>query len=266
VVAYCSSPAQLLLVLNARQIDFMDAAGNYRVASFELTFPETRELLSAEPARDGSYDSSRWFGPRVVTIVGSIVPTPSASRGKALDGLMYFLDQSARPVLYYQVDADQPQRVIGLRAAALSAPYTSPQVSAFTLSWKAPDPLSYSAAQSTASVGPGASATVTPAGNIRAWPAFRIHGPCTNPVIRVTTAPTGAFAMVFTTIAAGHYVDAAMDTHVVEDDTGANLYNLVDQTQTTWPSLAPAANTVTFVAGGTGTGTGVDITWRDSYL
>ena len=266
MTAYCSSPTQLLLVLNARTLDFMDARQNFRVASFEMNYPEVREILGAQPTKDGSYDSSRFFGPRAVTIAGSIVPTATMSRGRALDDLAFFVDQSARPVLFYQIDPDQTPRAIGLRAAALAAPYANTQVSTFTLSWKAPDPLSYSSTQTKVSLAGTGSTTITPGGNFRAWPTFRMHGPCTNPIVSITSQPTGAFAMLFTTIAAGHYIDAAMDTHIVNDDTGANPSNLVDQTQTTWPSLAAAANTVTFSAGGTGTGTGLDITWRDSWL
>lgn len=265
-MAYCPSPAQLLLILGSRVIDFMDEAGGYRVSSFELALPEVREILSAQPAKDGSYDSTRFFGPRAVTIAGSIVPSPNHSRGFALDQLMPFVDPSARPVLYYQVDGDQPQRTIGLRAAALSAPYTNATVSAFTVSWKAPDPLSYATSQTRATIPAGGQLTVTPGGNFRAWPTFHIRGPCTNPVVSVTSAPTGKFAMVYTTLAAGEYVDAAMDTHTVIKNDGSNQYNLVDQTQTTWPALAAAANTVTFTPATSGSGSGVDLIWRDSWL
>jgi phage-related protein len=202
-----------------------------------------------------------------VTIAGSLVPSSRGSRGAALDNLAYFLDQSARPVLYYQVDDDQAERVIGLRAVGLSAPYSNPTTSAFTLGFKAPDPLSYSVAQSSVTgIAPGASATITPGGNFRAWPSYRIHGPCTNPVINVTTAPTGKFAMLFTSLTAGQYIDADMSGHTVIKSDGSNLYNLIDQTQTTWPSLAAAANTVSFAPATSSSGASLDVTWRDSWL
>jgi len=139
-------------------------------------------------------------------------------------------------------------------------------VSAFTVSWKAPDPLSYATSQTRATINPGSQLSVTPGGNFRAWPTFHIRGPCTNPTVSITSQPTGKFAMLYTTLNAGEYLDAAMDQHSVIKNDGSNLYNLVDQTQTTWPPLAAAANTVAFSPATSSSGSGVDLIWRDSWL
>ena len=297
MTAYCSTPATLRLEATdvngnvTSSLDLMDAAGSYRVESFELAWPAVREVVASLPTRDGDFDTTRLYGSRVVTVVGSIVTTAAQSRQSALGALGYWLQPAMRPRLVYAVDAANPPLKIGLRGSQLASPYTNPGISAFTASWVAPDPAAYSltvhqafispaSAQSgrtyprtypmTYPAGSGATgvATVTNAGTYRTWPIFRVFGPCADVSITYLPPAVGAFVTSGLTVAAGDYVtvDTRAATVYYNGDPGASRYSNVDFSRTTWAPLAPGTTQIRFAPTSFSSPCQLEIDWSDAYL
>jgi hypothetical protein len=145
VAAYCHSPRVLYLELpDGSQLDLMDEDNGYRIESVDLGYPEVRENTVNRADTSGLLDYSSFYGGRVVSIVGSIVPSAAGSRSRALDALTPYLSPMYRSALYFQFDDDVPVKMVqGLRPSAFTAPVTHPTVSAFSIAWKASDPYIY---------------------------------------------------------------------------------------------------------------------------
>jgi hypothetical protein len=268
-MTYCSSPATLRLELldtfgNVTDtLDLMNETNGFRVASLDVAYPTVREVTAALPTRDGDYDTTALFGPRVVTIAGSAIASSMGSRQAALTVLAHWCQPRLRPRLVYAVDADRTPLAIGLRGSQMSGPYNDAHISAFQVSWVAPNPIAYSLVQNSATIapqqaaaiggrtypltfprtyppaGPGGSGegTVTNNGDYLTWPLLRIYGPCTNPAVYWVSPPGGA--VVFgggLSVAAGDYleVDTFAQTALINGLVGSSRYSSLDFTQTVW--------------------------------
>jgi len=301
MVAYCTSPAVLVLQLFdgagnlLESLDLMDQANGYRVESFELGFPTVRAVTSPLPTRDGDYDTTALFGPRTVTVAGSLIPSQMGVRQQAWQTLAHWLQPRLRPQLVYQIDPGMPQYAIGLVGATLAAPFTNPAVSKFQASWVAPNPAGYSTVQNSFTIQPQSTSavsgrtypltfprtypappaggsgigTVTNNGDFPTWPIFRIFGPCTGPAVRWVT-PAGP-AVVFTTglsINAGDYVEVntANQTAYVNGLTTADRYSYLDFTQTTWQPFYAGQTTIRFAPATWSSPAQLLVLWNDATL
>src|SRR5215471_10021442 len=107
---YCDTPVTLLLQnfdttgALVEQLDLMDQANGYRVASVDIGFPTVREVVAALPTRDGDYDTTRLFGPRTVTVTGSLIASAMGPRQQAWQTLAHWAQPRLRPTLVYQID------------------------------------------------------------------------------------------------------------------------------------------------------------------
>ena len=154
---YCSCPAGLRLDntgsgLAYATLDLMDDANGFRVDSFDPGFPTVREVVAANPTQPGEYDYTTFFGPRAITVTGTLVPSANqGSRQGALAELNYWCQpgvyQSStsswvpfRPRLIYCIDPDQATMFFTVRGSQLSAPVSDAHFTAFTVSWVAADP------------------------------------------------------------------------------------------------------------------------------
>jgi hypothetical protein len=280
-VTYCATPATLRLELvdplgNVTDtLDLMDETNGYRVASLDIGFPTVRAVTAALATRDGDYDTTALFGPRTVTVAGSLVPSAFGSRQAALAALAHWCQPRLRPRLVYAVDAGEELLAIGLRGDQMSAVYDNPAVSAFQVSWVAPNPVAYSLTQNQTTVGPEQTAplggrtyplafprtypaagaggsgqgTIQNDGTYPTWPIFRIYGPCTNPAIFWVDPPGPA--IVFTgglAVNAGDYleVDTANQTALINGLTSASRYSNLDFTQTVWQPCYAGATVIRF--------------------
>jgi hypothetical protein len=278
---YCTTPAALVLqLLDASgnitdSLDLMDQNNGYRVASLDVGFPAVREVKAALPTRDGDYDTTALFGPRVITVTGSLVPSPQGGQQQAWATLARWCQPRLRPQLVYQVDAAMAPLTIGLRGSQLSGPFTHPAVAAFSVSWVAPNPVAYGRTvnqltvqpQQTAATGgraypltfprtypapsPGGSGqgTIVNAGNYPTWPTFRIYGLCTGPAIWWVT-PAGP-AIVFLpslTVNAGDYleVNTFAQTAYVNGSAAASRFASLDFTQTVWQPCYAGSTVIRF--------------------
>jgi hypothetical protein len=283
----------------------MDAANGFAIANVDIGFPTPAEDISPMPQRDGVWDSTQFFGPRAVTISGSIMPASFGSRSAVLDVLAPFLAQTARPTLTYQIDADVAPRFLTLRASALSAPATDPTYSAFQVGWKAADPAAYGAILNQVVIAPtaaifgrtythpqGAAITTTSgwqpprvyphtsgainvvatnAGTLSTPPTIVVRGGCTNPKVYNDTA-----AAVFAVGTSGQPLVLAPGSSLTIDarnrlvylgaDPTNTRYNYVDFSVSSWWSLLPGDNHLRF-APDTADGAAVAVvSWNDAYL
>jgi Phage tail protein len=301
----CEAPNILTLTLGALTLDLMDADNGFAVSQVDLGYPTVREDVTPISNRHGQWDNTAWFGPRVISVSGSIMPAPFGSRSKVLDRLAPFLDPSARPTLTYQIDPDVAPRMIGLRAAALSAPATHPSISSFQASWVASDPRAYTTDVDSVTLLPSGVAFgrryVTPQtgtvtntsgwthprvypdmrgstqvaavndGTLPALPTVTVWGPCTNPKVWNDTA--GAVLAIGTTAApyalvAGSQVtfDVAGRQVYAAGDPEAGRYQYVDFTISTWWSLAPGPNNLRYSADTATSASTAVVAWSDAYL
>jgi hypothetical protein len=299
-VAYCTSPDTLRLeLLDATgnvvdSLDLMDETNGYRVASFDVGFPTVREVKAAYPTRDGDYDTTALFGPRVVTIAGSLIPSTSGSRQAALAALAHWAQPRLRPRLVYAVDAGEELLAIGLRGSQLASVYDNPQVSAFQVSWVAPDPVAHGLSTHTLTIqpestgtiagraypltfnrtyptaGPGGSGmgTATNGGDYPTWPTLRFYGPCTNPAVYWVTPPGGAVAFTGLTINAGDYldVDTFAQTALLNGQTAASRYSYLDFTQTVWQPFFAGDTTIRFAPATFSPPCQLAVFWTDASL
>jgi hypothetical protein len=179
---------------------------------------------------------------------------------------------------------------IGLRGSQLSAPFTDRNVSAFSVSWVAPDPVAYALSPQTVWVAPegnftgrtynltfnrvyphadGGSGivTVTNAGDKGTWPRLLIYGPCTNPAIWWVTPP-GAVVFSSLTVAAGDYldVDTFNQTALVNSDPASSRYDALDFAQTVWAPLDPGDTTLRFAPATFAAPCQLAVIWYDAWI
>ncbi len=296
MVAYCSTPAVLTLTLGASTLDLMDQANGFRVNEVELAFPDVREDIDLKADQRGANDYTRLFGSRAVTITGSIVPSAAGSRQKSLHVLVPFIDPRARPVLTYQFDADAKPRQLTLRAAALSAPFNSPQVSAFQLGFKAADPVAYDPTVNTAIAysyrgqggraynlnfnrvyppSQGGASLPTNNGDVTVYPVLHLYGPASNIVVgeNIFYTPTRQnITLIFKTgfsLSAGDRLDIDCKARTATlNDPSVNVYGQLGWNASgLWPYMPPGIQTgFTLGADNATTSTQLQVVWQDGYL
>lgn len=274
MTAYCGTPSTLRLeALDAAgaltaSLDLMDEASSYRVTTLDIGFPTVREAITARPTRDGDLDYTRLYGPRAVTVTGSFVPsTGGSSRQRAQQGLTWWCQPRLRPRMVYAVDTDCAPLWLGVRGSQLAAPVFHAQVSHFTASWVAHDPIARALTPSSVTLNPGVNGTATNAGTYRAWPVLDIYGPCSNPVVTWVTPAAGAVVFAGLTIAAGHFVRVDTDAQTaLLDGAGASQYPLIDFHNTRWAGLEPGNTVLRFTASSSSSPARVVARWADSSI
>jgi len=295
VVAYCPSPSTLRLELLdgsgnvAQSLDLMDAAGNYRVSSLELAWPAVREVKASLPTRDGEWDTTSLFGERVVTILGSILSS-GVSRQSALNALASWAMPGLRPRLVYAVDGQNAPTYLGLRGSSLSAPFTDAAISAFTVSWVAPDPIAYALQPSRLVIqpglrasgriyplryprtfglaGPGSYGAAVNAGSYQTWPVFTVFGPCTDPVIDYVAPSDGYVGFKGLTVAAGDHlvIDTRAATVYYNGSPGASRFSFLDFLNTVWRPFQPGSTGLIFAPASSSGACLLQVDWSSAYL
>lgn len=272
-------------------LNLMDRVTNgIAIAQIDLGRPEVREVLEVHPNADGAIDYTVLVGPRVISMTGSAFPCGVGSRQAALAQFMRFARPNRRQQLVYQFDDDATIRSLTMRVTDWTAPITTPGLTAFSVAWKAADPIAYSVAGSTVSVPPGGNftgrtyplsfnrsypasyggagvVTVTNHGDYLTWPLVRMFGPLTNPSL---TWQDGSGQLVFAGISvlAGDWleIDTKAKTVTLDGDSGANRYSFLDFTQTVWAPLQPGDNLLRFSATAAAAPAQVEIDWSDAWL
>lgn len=273
MAVYCSTPATLRLEQTntagavTATLDLMDQANGYRVDGLEVQFPTVREVVAALPTRDGDYDTTRLFGPRVVTVTGSVIPVAGKSREASVSALAAWCAPALRPRLVYAVDPGSPPVTIGLRGSQFSAPFNDQYYSSFSVSWVAPNPVAFNlAAQRLISINPQTQGAATNYGTYKSWPLLNIYGPCGGIVITWVSPPGGVISLGYT-IASGHYVQVDGFNQTVKlDGTGQSLFSSLDFTATRWAALELGTTTIAFSPATSSAGARLEVAWYDAYI
>ena len=117
------------------------------VTSFEISFPSVREVVTARALTDGSIDTTRYLGPRAVTVAlrlnQKIMPTQVL-----LDMLMPYLSPRVRPRIVWRVESPSVQpnptfvRSLMIRGADAPLVIEGPKYQTIVLQWVAQEPYS----------------------------------------------------------------------------------------------------------------------------
>jgi hypothetical protein len=118
----------------------------YIVRSYDLGFPEVREVSYAATLDDGTFDVTAFVGARSVSL--DIVlratdvsghPLPSGpSETRMRDDLLKYLSPALRPVLMFSEHGDDRVRAIVLRGSDAPISVSQPQFNSVSVSWRAP--------------------------------------------------------------------------------------------------------------------------------
>lgn len=250
--------------------------------SYDLGFPDVREVAQDIPGQSGQIDDTVWFGGRNVTLNltvkdGTLSGWGSLSRHQWIDQLRAFCRPTKRPWLYVRCEGWPQERRLQLRANSLSCTVDDKGkvIIPVTLTYRVPSGTMQAVTDTTGTIYPvGASAGIsfpiawpnTPGigfapgsapnsailtndGTETAYPLFRIYGQGYNPAI--IKRSTGDMVALNTTVPAGHYVDINMADRTVylDSDPGLSQYGTLDLARSTWWGLDPGDNDISFVVG-----------------
>ena len=258
---YCATPAGLRLdlvdtdgVTVTKTLDLMAEENGVRVSSLDVAYPTVREVTAANPTDNGEFDYTSLFGPRVVTVAGTVVPSAFGSRQAMLAELSSWCAPWLRPHLVYCIDPTEATLWLTVRGSQFTAPVSDRTVTAFTVSWVAADPMAQTLSATTLELAPGQTATARNDGNFPAWPTITLRGPCTDPEVA---------GVAFSGLALGsaeHVVISPRNRTVyLMGDPRRPRYGLVDFARTRWRPLRPGDNEVSSSAPAT-------VEWRHTYI
>jgi hypothetical protein len=274
---------QAWLVLGGNTIQLDNPSAGYMCQSLDLGTPIMRTVMNNRPDGDGIIDRTQYMGAR--TVVAAITALTSA--GAQIDAVAAsfapFMVPSQRPVLHYVLDRPgAPERTLTLRPDSYDWPIVGAVQRDIALQWIAPNPISYSATQQSATSTPAptaTTATVTSAGDVAPKPVLTITGPVTSPfTFQLVTRTAGgtnitsypvSFLAGFT-LGAGSSVAIDFGARTAVMNTGASVLNQLNWTTFTWPVLPLSPQYTVGYWPGTPAGvtpaTQAVFTWNDAYL
>lgn len=254
--------------------------------------PDIRAVSIAPSSRNGTLDTTKFFGASAVTM--NITVGPNAGADGAYEfaaDLLGWCAPGRRPYLYVQRSGWKDEWRIQLRGDQYAPVTVTPsRMAVLQLAFRAPDGCWESATVNTTNVLPGGSGTggfqfpisfpltfgsgVAPGsttlnvgGNIEAFPMFDIYGPCSNPTISM---PNSGLEMKFTSLSipAGEYVeiDSKRRTIYANSDPTTSRLATLDPSVSDYLTLGPGADQINFVPATAGPGCKLVVNWRDRRL
>jgi hypothetical protein len=292
------------LVLGDLTMPLEDSAAGYFCSELNLGSPEIREVKSNRPDQNGVDDLTSLMGGRVVSANIAAIKGAGARIDEVAASFGPFMVPSVRPVLHYVLDrADNPERVLTLRAESSGWPIAGADKRDVQLQWLAADPVAYDPtvnvvtawAPATTVAGrtydvtydrtyaggggaqPGpAYADIWNDGDLPVSPVLDIYGPVTTPKVYMiylpanggVYGPTVHFVDGFR-IDAGERVTVDTARHVAyrNGDPTQSVITGISWPGTVWPVLPPGRTRMTMTAAaGSSYLTQVAATWRNGYL
>lgn len=283
-------------------LDLDDTDNNgFAISDVDLGFPPVRPVSSPLPNQDGTFDQTKNFDARTVTLTGALVPTfdGTKSRSKVFDSLVPYLTPGIGATFVYCLDDDMTERRLDYQyPTQLGNPINHPKnATNFTVQLVCPNPIAYEqeinevdipfATLSSSGVGfpftfpltfptggfVGGDATVVSGGTYPTWPTLRIFGPCENPAIYwldPTTDEPLDIQVVFQslTVNDGDYVevDTRAKTALLNGLPASSVYNFLDFNATTWGQLQPGTNLLRFTPDTASGACICQVRWHDSFL
>jgi hypothetical protein len=287
----------------SEMLDLMDYDANgIIVDSVDLGYPDVREDTGVWTDANGTWDFTRFFGARGITLGGTLVDSARGTRSMSYKALIPYLDPAARPVLVYSFDGDDHFAYLNLRAAGYSGAITNPVITKWSAQWKCPDAIAYDLESNSVTIIPGVTGsfgrtyttpqlqTPTPTsgwtpnryypvmggaayglasnnGTAVTWPIIQIFGYCTVPaIINDTTNKTFAMASGYTVNAGEVLVIDTRQRAVYLGTPNASRYNQVDFSRSSFWPLIPGDNHITFVPATADPNAKAVITWQNAYI
>lgn len=289
------------LRLEATGLPTLDlASSTFKAADLDLGFPLVRTVSSPAPDADGEIDTSELSGARVVTL-GLRVRPDGASRWATTQALKAYLNPRLRPTLFVEFDGS-PELMLTLRASNLTDRWVPSTNGKYDLvaQWVCPSGIIESAELHSGIIRPGAggvdgiefastiefgptvefpfvepigTSLVTNEGDRNAYPVIRAFGPFGDEgnasdeteIGNVTTGKTLVFAGLG--ISAGDYleIDFRNRTILVNSLATQSRYQYLTFPDSSWWSLAPGVNEVSFRPDTFSGNAQAVVYWRDAY-
>jgi hypothetical protein len=250
----------------------------YAVTGYDPGFAAHREVVEDNSDADGEHDTTRFHGPRVVTLDLRLLGEP-ADRHRLRTTLAAYCRADQRPALRWVSPHLGPVETVG-RIADLHATIPG-AMRAFTarLVQRVPTGLIRATDTQTFTVRPGAgviqtgrtynltydrvypsgtvigAASIVVGGNAPVKPVIRIYGPIVNPDLSLSTGGRWKFSgNGGVTLGAGDFIEIDVENRTVYLNANPTLtrYNYLDFATLNWSGLQPGAQT------GSLDGTGVD--------
>ena len=127
----------------------MSCDTGYVVRSYDLGFPEVREVSYPATLDDGTFDVTTYVGARSVSLDMVLRNTPdinalrapTQSEAQMRDELLKFLSPSRRPIMLFSEHGDDRVRMMMLRGADAPISVSQPRFNSVSVSWRAPKGL-----------------------------------------------------------------------------------------------------------------------------
>jgi hypothetical protein len=124
----------------------LDCDHGYVVQSYDLGFPTVREVIYNNSLDDGTFDVTRYHGPRTVTLDLALKPhsgpTPNSpplpAESVLRDALLAYTHPSRRPTLLFSEHQDSRVKRVMLRGTSATAAVTRANYNKVSLTWVAP--------------------------------------------------------------------------------------------------------------------------------
>lgn len=256
--------------------DCADPAASVGLTSENLgSGPEPRTSTDGRPSRDGSVNRTRYWGPRLVELVGYVQGADRAERTATLEALRNAFTLREPHALTF-TPAGMAERTLDVVVASrFDAPIEGdPPVIAWSVVLEAPDPRMYGEAHFVSYhpfTDPNVLATNEGAAPVPVVLSLLGSGPGDITAVRNdTTGEEIAFDPVLLIGAGGSRIgELTVDTGaqtVTNEETGFPAPEVLDVSGTIWWELQPGDNLVEVVGTFASDGLVLQVDWRDGWL
>lgn len=269
-------------------LDVVPSSG-IQASDLDVGFPQPREASFQRSGVDGEDDETSFHGGAVVSLSARLRSAAGLTAAQWLDRLMPYLAPQVRSTLSYRFDGEG-WREIAVRGQQAVRPLSGrdPFGIRVDVQWRAPEGVSYSSSMNFVQINPGESEAgrtypltfdrvypqssgrgsidVTNQGTTRAYPTFRIFGPCTDPV--VTNERQGREIVLETSVAAGDYVEVDTRTRTIRLNgvPQSNLFDALVFPASEWVSLDVGESRLRYVPSSFASPSVCEVRWRDAYI
>lgn len=142
------NPGQMFFRLEEPNLGVLDLTcdNGYVITQYDLGYPNVRPVVYDIANDNGTYDITRYFGARTVTLDIALRATVDVegkqpmgvSEPELRDRLLAYLQPGRRPTLVFQEHTDSRVRTMMLRAESASLAVSQPQFNKLSVSWVAP--------------------------------------------------------------------------------------------------------------------------------
>lgn len=269
--------------------DLDDLSSGVVVSQFDPGWPEIRKVEQDLADRDGELDQTKFFGPRVLSMQGTIYPPAGVTREAVIQRLAAYCGAGQRVLLTWEPEPGAGQRQCWARCDGFTGPYPQPGWIDFSVQWKAASSYLLSPVRQSvsmvlvatttqggrtydlnydrsypATIGGSGVGIITNGGSAPAWPLVRISGDTFR--AQMTNLTTAQALVTAGEIAADEYLDVDMGAHTAMLNGTTSRPDLIDWQATSWWSLPPGNSTVEFTAQQMSGNPTATVIWQDAYL